>query len=163
MARPEISAPKDRDFIRVGQSRIQGRGVFAKRKIPKGTRVVEYLGDRIPLENSLRDLTPGEPASVYVVYLDETTVIDGARNGNDARFINHSCNPNCEAYGLGEHVYIYSMCEIIRGQELTFDYKLASTTGRRRIKQNAEAYRCRCGSVNCRGTMLELKSKRKRD
>ena len=148
------SAPANRDFIRVGNSRIHGRGVFAKRNIPKGTRVIEYLGERILLEELCRDPEVAEPARVYAFYLDENTVIDGARNGNDARFINHSCDPNCEAYCMDERVYIYAMSDIARGEELTFDYKLAAMKNRLGEIRDSSAHICRCGSTKCRGTML---------
>jgi hypothetical protein len=85
MAMRKTAARENRDFVRVGKSQIQGRGVFAKRKLPKGTRIIEYIGDRIALHDSFRAVKAGEPAAVYVIYLDETTAIDGARNGNDAR------------------------------------------------------------------------------
>jgi SET domain-containing protein len=146
--------PENRDFIRVGRSRIHGRGVFAKRKIPKGTRVIEYLGERILVEEFCRDPEGTEPARVYALYLDENTVIDGALNGNDARFVNHSCDPNCEAYCVDERVYIYAMSDIARGEELTFDYKLAVMRNRPGDIQDSNAHICRCGSANCRGTML---------
>lgn len=152
------TAQADRDFIRVGKSPIHGRGVFAKRKIPKGTRVIEYLGERIQLEKLCRDPATVGTARVYAFYLDENTVIDGARNGNDARFINHSCDPNCEAYCIDDRVYIYGMGDIARDDELTFDYKLAATRDGLAGIENSRAYICRCGSKNCRGTMLAVKT-----
>lgn len=147
----------NRDFVRVGQSLIDGTGVFAKRIIPKGTRIIEYAGERVPLANLLVEMAEGKPASVYTFRLTEGTVIDGARNGNDARFINHSCEPNCEAYAFDERMYIYAMREIVRGEELSFDYQLTSAIKGTNKKANTEeAYACRCGSPNCRGTMLSL-------
>jgi len=156
-AEDNIIKQQNRDFVRVGRSRIAGKGVFAKRKIPKGTRIIEYLGERVPLTNMLAEIMEGKPASVYVFHLTDSTVIDGARNGNEARFINHSCEPNCAAYIFDEKLYIYAMRDIVRAEELTFDYQLGSALKNRRKKQNLEAYACRCGSPNCRGTMLALK------
>jgi SET domain-containing protein len=153
---------QNRDFIRVGRSRIAGKGVFAKRKIPKGTRIIEYLGDRVPLKSYLTEIMEGKPASVYVFHLTDSIVIDGARNGNEARFINHSCEPNCVAYKFSEQLYIYAMRDIVRGEELSFDYQLGSAGKTRKEKQNLEAYACNCGSTKCRGTMLaKKKNKRK--
>jgi SET domain-containing protein len=146
-----------RDFIRVGRSRIQGKGVFAKRRIPKGTRITEYVGARIPMVNLLVEIAAGKPAHVYAFRLNESTVIDGARGGNDARFINHSCDSNCEAYVFDERMYIYAMRDIVRGEELTFDYQLGSAIGTRPRKADREAYACRCGSPKCRGTMLGVR------
>jgi SET domain-containing protein len=81
----------DRDFIRVGRSRIEGKGVFAKRKIPRGSRIIEYIGTRVPVAKLFAAVPgDGKPAAVYAFRLNDTTVIDGARGGNDSRFINHS-------------------------------------------------------------------------
>jgi SET domain-containing protein len=156
-----IAKPQNRDFIRVGRSRIEGKGVFAKRKIPKGTRIIEYLGRRIPVGSLLVELTEGKPIRTYSFRVNETTMIDGTVGGNDARFINHSCEPNCEAYVFDDRVYIYAMRDIFRREELTFDYKLGPSfkiAGRNFDKQQ---FACNCGSPNCRGTMLSVKPLRK--
>lgn len=151
--------PQNRDLLRVGRSRIQGKGVFAKRKIPRGTRIVEYLGERISTGQLLIDMANGERTHTYVFAVSPMTVIDGARGGSDARFINHSCEPNCEAYVFDDRVYIYAMRDITRGEELTFDYQLGPAIARkgRRSKSELEAYRCNCGSPKCRGTMIARK------
>ena len=153
--------PQNRDFIRVGRSRIAGKGVFAKRKIPKGTRIIEYTGKRYSREKLFVEMTEGKISSTYIFGLNETTVIDGATEGNDARFINHSCGPNCESYIFDENVYIYAMRDIIRGEELTFDYQLTSAFSTLKNTLDKNAYICKCGSVNCRGTMLAKKRRRK--
>ncbi len=145
--------PQNRDFIRVGKSRIEGTGVFAKRKIPKGSRILEYTGKHISREKFFIELVEGKATHTYVFGLNETTMIDAARNGNDARFINHSCEPNCETYIFDEKVYIYAMRDIIRGEELSFDYHLAYPFGIP-DKSLKDAYLCVCGSALCRGTML---------
>lgn len=152
----------NRDFVRVGRSLIEGNGVFAKRKIPKGTRIIEYTGERVPLAQLLAEIAEGKPASVYTFRLTESTVIDGARNGNEARLINHSCEPNCEAYLFDARMYIYAMREIVRGEELSFDYQLTPAIKGTKKKANTEAYACRCGSPNCRGTMLSPKKNSQR-
>lgn len=146
--------PRNRDFIRVGKSRIEGRGVFAKRRIPRGTRIIEYAGDHVPILGLLRQLDEGTPSRTYVFALDDTTAIDGARNGNDARFFNHSCDPNCEPYIFDGHVYIYAMRDVPRGEELTFDYRLGPADPAASPGQDTAGYRCGCGAVNCRGTLL---------
>jgi len=148
---------QNRDFIRVGKSRIQGKGVFAKRKIPKGTRIIEYQGERISVTNLFAELKEGKQASIYSFGLSRDTVIDGARNGNDARFFNHSCQPNCEVYIFDERVYIYAMREIVKGEELTFDYHLGPAFKKSKSKMKPEDFPCFCGSANCRGTMLYIK------
>ncbi|MCY7339038.1 MAG: SET domain-containing protein-lysine N-methyltransferase, partial [Sphingomonas bacterium] len=125
----QSSEPWDRDFIRVGRSRIEGTGVFAKRRIHRGARIIEYSGERVAADQLVAPADGAESARVYTFRLNETVVIDGARGGNASRFINHSCAPNCEAYAFDDRLYIYALVDIARGEELTFDYKLAPPPG----------------------------------
>ena len=150
--------PKDRDFIRVGRSRIEGTGVFAKRRIHRGARIIEYTGERVPADRLLAPAGGTGAARVYTFRLNETIVIDGARGGNASRFINHSCAPNCEAYAFDDRMYIYAQVDIARGEELTFDYKLAPPPGRR-AKAAPDEHACACGATNCRGTMRRTRRK----
>jgi SET domain-containing protein len=150
----------DRDFIRVGRSRIQGTGVFAKRKIPQGSRIIEYLGKRIPISKFVVQLSEGKPINMYAFRVSNGTIIDGGQNGNDARFFNHSCEPNCEAFVFDDRAYLYAMRDIVRGEELTFDYKLQSPIERKPTKQDKEMNACYCGSDNCRGTMIATATRR---
>lgn len=143
-----------RDFIRVGKSRIEGTGVFAKRKIPRGTRIIEYTGERVPIGAVYHEVIDGEPTRVYAFALNETTAIDGTRNGNEARFFNHSCAPNCEAYIFDERAYIYAMRDIRRGEELTFDYQLGPVDQTKVPQYNEAEYACRCGAPECRGSLI---------
>lgn len=150
----------DRDFIRVGRSRIEGTGVFAKRKIPKGARIIEYIGARVPVDAVVAVANDVPPAAVYAFRLNETTIIDGACGGNDSRYVNHSCAPNCEALCFDDHMYFYALRDITRGEELTFDYRLNASSTRRPTRRARVAHACRCGSANCRGTMLARRSAR---
>ena len=145
---------QNRDFIRVGRSRIDGLGVFAKRKIPRGTRIIEYTGEHVPVTALYHVIEEGAPSHIYGFALDDGTAIDGARNGNDARFFNHSCRPNCEPYNFDGHVYIYAMREILRGEELTFDYKLGPVHSGAPAADAGTQYPCTCGTTACRGTLL---------
>jgi SET domain-containing protein len=154
--------PQNRDFIRVGRSRIAGTGVFAKRKIPKGTRIIEYLGKRVPVSKYLVEVKDGKPVSMYAFRVTEGTVIDGGRGGNEARFFNHSCEPNCESYVFDDRAYFYAMRDIVRGEELTFDYKLQSATPHKITKADKEMYKCLCGAPTCRGTMIALPKRTRR-
>ena len=149
----------DRDFIRVAPSSIEGKGVFAKRMIPRGTRIIEYLGARRTIESLVTAVANGAEPSVYLIHLHEGMVIDGAIDGNDARFINHGCDPNCEIYLFGDRLYVYAMRDIDPGEELTFDYALNTPPGLAVKKGRAKDYPCRCGSPNCRGTMLQQRRK----
>ena len=152
---------QDRDFILVRASGIHGMGVFAKRPIPKGTRILEYAGRRLSKTELLETAERRERLLTYVLNLDADTAIDGAEQGNDARFINHSCDPNCEVYIFDNTPYIYAMQEIPAGAELTFDYKLQSASSMRISRAlSRELFPCSCGTPNCRGTLVALPRKR---
>lgn len=152
---------QNRDFVRVGKSKIQGKGVFAKRKIQRGTRIIEYLGDRITHERLMLDIEEGQPFNVYIFGLSQHLLIDGNRNGNEARFINHSCDPNCEAYIFGDQVFIYAMRDITRGEELTFDYNLTAALDKK-TKIDPSVFACTCGAPNCRGTMMAVRKRNRK-
>ncbi len=161
MSKPN-SAAQDRDFIRVQASVIHGTGVFAKRLIPKGTRVIEYGGRRFAKAELLEQVERGERKTTYVLNLDADTAIDGAEQGNDARFINHSCEPNCELYIFDATPYIYAMEDIPAEAELTFDYHLQSATARRISHAlGRELFPCHCGTPTCRGSLVALPPRRK--
>ncbi len=147
----------DRDFIQMQASGIHGTGVFAKRSIPRGTRVIEYEGRRWPKALLLEQAGRGERKLTYVLNLDAGTAIDGAEQGNNARFVNHSCEPNCEIYIFDETPYLYAMQEIPLGAELTFDYKLQSASSQRLSRAlSREIFPCHCGTPTCRGTLVAL-------
>ncbi|GLH68049.1 SET domain-containing protein [Geothrix edaphica] len=152
---------QDRDFIRVQASGIHGTGVFAKRPIPKGTRILEYAGRRLAKAELLAAAGRGERKLTYVLNLDEDTAIDGAEQGNDARFVNHSCEPNCEVYIFDGTPYLYAMQEIAAGTELTFDYQLQSASALRISRSlSRELFPCHCGAPGCRGTLVALPKRR---
>lgn len=146
----------------VRTSRIHGRGVFATRDIEKGTQIIEYRGERISWPQALKrpDTDPDNPFHTFFFSLDDGRVIDASVRGNAARWINHSCAPNCETEEDDEcRVYIYAKRDIAAGEELTYDYKL--TVDGRLSKDERAFLECRCGKPRCRGTMLEQKKKRK--
>ena len=150
----QLREPWDRDFIRVGRSPIEGRGIFAKRRIHRGARIIEYRGERVAADRLLAPAGGPEFARVYTFRLNETVVIDGARGGNASRFINHSCAPNCEAYAFDDRLFIYAMVDIARGDELTFDYKLALPPGLP-AESGPDRHACSCGATSCRGSMRQ--------
>ncbi len=152
---------QERDFILVQSSRIHGTGVFAKRPIPRGTRVIEYAGRRFSKAELLGAAERGERSLTYVLNLDADTAIDGADEGNAARFVNHSCEPNCEIYIFDEIPYLYAMRDIPAEAELTFDYKLQSASSVRISRAlSRELFPCRCGAPDCRGTLVAPTGKR---
>ncbi|NYT24595.1 SET domain-containing protein-lysine N-methyltransferase [Alcaligenaceae bacterium] len=146
----------------VHPSQLHGTGVFAARGIPAETRILEYCGRRItPEEADERpSSSPDDPNHTFFFSLSGGKIIDGGQRGNDARWINHSCSPNCEAREneAGTRLYIYSLRDIAAGEELFFDYALQIEG--RKTKKLREQYRCLCGTPECRGTMLALPKKR---
>ena len=147
------------DLFELRASPIHGQGAFATRRIRKERRIIEYTGERISSHEADRrydDDTMDNPHT-FVFTVGPDTVIDGARGGNEARFINHSCEPNCEAVIEDGRIFIEALRNIPLGQELTFDYQL-ERQGRWR-KDFEARYACRCGAPNCRGTLL-IKPKR---
>lgn len=141
-------------LIEVRDSPIHGRGVFALRRIRKGQRIIEYTGEHIsPAVADVRyDDDRVDHPHVLLFIIDKNSVIDGGVGGSDARFINHSCNPNCEALDDGGRIFIEAMRAIKPGEEITYDYGL-DRPGRYSRKM-MEKYHCLCGAPNCRGTML---------
>ncbi len=157
------STQQNRDFTRVGKSKIHGTGVFAKRKIPKGTRIFEYKGKRVRKDALMLEVEKGRSSLMYVLNVNPTQAVDGEQGGNEARFINHSCAPNCEVYVFDDTPYIYAMRDIIRGEELTFNYQLQSVSGKRLTpKKQREMFPCYCGDSDCRGTMVAKQQRNKR-
>ena len=156
MARRKKRAP----LYRLRRSSIQGRGVFAARRIRRGQRIIEYAGARITNDEGDRRYQDEKMKRhhTFLFSLDKDTVIDGNRHGNDARYINHSCDPNCEAVTVGKKIYIYAKKNIQPGVELAYDYKYEWSSD----KRDVELYRCECGSSRCRGTIMKPKRKRRR-
>src|SRR5271163_5051358 len=118
-------ADRSSALIKIRRSGIHGRGVYAARKIAKGERVIEYRGERINWREALRrhPHDPDDPNHTFYFTIDDSLVIDGGAQGNAARWINHSCEPNCEAQMVsvkGElRVYIEAAREIRSGEELS--------------------------------------------
>jgi SET domain-containing protein len=140
--------------IRVRRSRLHGRGVFALRLIRKGTRIIEYLGDRVShREADQRYLhKPADDAHTFLFTVDRATVIDGGAGGNAARFINHCCEPNCESRIEERRVFIDAIRTIRPGDELTYDYQIGRDSDD--PPGVDDVFACRCGAGGCRGTML---------
>jgi SET domain-containing protein len=140
---------------RVRTSTIHGRGVFAARTIRKGTVILEYRGQKTTWDIASRrpDSDPANPQHTFIFETSDGLVIDGGRRGNAARWINHSCAPNCRSFEADDgRVYIEARRTIPAGAELTYDYRL-SLDGPITRKLRAE-YACHCGAKRCRGTLL---------
>lgn len=138
----------------VRRSGIHGRGVYATRRIPKHTRIVEYLGDRITHEEAdARYAAKGQDdGHTFLFVVSKRLVIDAGVAGNDARFINHSCDPNCDTVIEDDRVFIESLRDIEPGEELGYEYGLTWETTD--DPDELANYACRCGAARCRGTML---------
>lgn len=142
-------------LIETRNSPIHGTGVYAVAPIKKGTRIIEYLGERISHAEADRryQLKGDDDGHTFLFIASNRTVIDAARGGNDARFINHSCDPNCETVIENSRVFIEAIRDIKPGEELGYDYQLTweSTDD----PADLALYACRCGAKQCRGTMLD--------
>jgi SET domain-containing protein len=141
--------------LEVRRSGIEGRGVFADRDIPEGTCIIEYTGKCISHEEAdaqCLDDDPSRPHHTFLFAVDDDVCIDATRGGNEARFINHSCDPNCEVVIEEGRVFIHALRDIEPGEELLYDYwyttdESYSMSDLRRI------YPCRCMAAKCRGTL----------
>ena len=145
---------KTQPYHIVRNSKIHGKGVFAKRPIRKGVQVLEYTGPIVSREESDEIGTTTENGHTHTMLftIDDDKVIDGNRGG-DAKFINHSCDPNCEAVQYDDDtIWIESLKSIPKGQEITYDYHL-EVPGKITEAVKKE-YACFCGSPNCRGTQI---------
>ena len=145
---------KQRRRISVRGSRIHGRGVFALTPIPKGTRIIEYKGTLITDKEADRRFGRLQENSAHTMLFSVNggMVIDATRNGNSARWINHSCAPNCEIEEEGHRVFIAARRDIDSGEELAYDYNLQ--IGERHTKKAKIEHGCSCGARRCRGTLL---------
>lgn len=140
----------DSIWCEVRRSGIHGRGLFATRKIPQGTQIIEYVGEKIGKEESNRRgwdridyAKKTGDAAVYIFTLSDEEDIDGNVLWNSARLINHSCDPNCEAYIDEERIWIAALRDIAKGEELFYNYGFDL--------ESYEDHPCRCGAVRCIG------------
>lgn len=145
---------EDHPLYIVRRSSVHGYGAFATRDIKKGETLDEYLGDRITHAQADKRYEDHDENDnhTFLFIVDKRIVIDAGIGGNDARFINHKCDPNCESEIKKGRVFIVATRAIRKGEELGYDYQI----GREQDDpQNVdEIYACRCGSPKCRGTML---------
>jgi len=154
--RRQLEQLKDRaksEYCEARSSEIHGTGVYAVKEIPTGKRIIEYLGERIDKEESERRATAqmelaektGD-AAVYIFTLNKKWDLDGNLPWNTARLLNHSCDPNCEAWIEEKQIFLYSLRDIEEGEELTFDYGFDI--------ENYKDHPCLCGSDNCVGYIV---------
>ena len=143
--------------IEVRRSGVHGQGVFALVDIPKGERIIEYVGEIISWNEAQRrhPHDPDDPNHTFYFHIDEDRVIDALYGGNASRWINHSCSPNCKADEQGGRIFITARRAIAAGEELNYDYGLIIEE--RYTKKLKAEYPCHCASAQCRGTLLAPK------
>ena len=152
--------PKNEWFV-ARSSPVHGKGCFARKFIPKGTRIAEYVGERLTHKEADKRYEDADPDDnhTFLFIADRRTVIDATRGGNDSRFINHSCDGNCTSDTEKGRVFIDTIKDIQKGEELGYDYQIP------RDKDDPpdvdKTYACRCGSPKCRGSMLWPPMKKK--
>lgn len=142
----------------IKKSTIHGNGVFAARDVKEGERIIEYLGEKITKEESNRRGLEQEEKSkktgegaVYIFELDDEYDIDGNFDYNDARFINHACETNCEAENIDGHIWIVATCDIKKGEEILYNYGYAL--------EHFFEHPCRCGKPNCVGYIVAVEDR----
>lgn len=146
--------PTTSEFISVKHSSIHGTGVFAAKDIPKDTKIIEYVGRKVSKDeaNEIADIqyekgVSGEEGHVYIFEINDDYDIDGNVDYNTARFINHSCDPNCETeQDDKDRIFIISIKEIKKGEEITYNYGYDV--------DNWQEHPCKCGSKNCVGYIV---------
>lgn len=157
-SRPGKAGPVN-EWMELRRSPIHGLGAFALQDIPKGTRIIEYVGEKISNAEADRryDDETMKNHHTFLFILNTKQCIDAAYEGNESRFINHSCDPNAEAFIPRGRIWIEAIKPIPKGSEIAYDYAFEDDA-----KYTIEDYRrygCRCGAKNCRGTIVETKKK----
>lgn len=141
---------------KIKKSSMHGRGIFAKHDISKNEKIIQYIGEKITkkegdirsnrrIQRYLKSKTTG---SVYIFELNSKYDIDGTPNYNKAKYINHSCNPNCEVKIIKNEIWIFSIKNIRKDEELSYDY------GYDFDKEDYKDHKCRCGAKNCIGYII---------
>ncbi|MCU0590554.1 MAG: SET domain-containing protein-lysine N-methyltransferase [Desulfobacterales bacterium] len=131
----------------VGESAIHGKGCYAGEFIAAGAFIIEYVGELIPAEEAYRREQDPTRSGIYTFWTGDEWAIDGYREDNTARFINHSCAPNCDYRIEGQHVLIYAARDIAAGEELSIDYSYGA---------DGEVVPCACGAPECRGRINSI-------
>jgi SET domain-containing protein len=137
--------------IEVRESGVHGHGVYAMESIANGSRIIEYTGQRVSWEGAPND--ENDPHT-FNFGLDNGEVINPEIGGNDARWINHSCDPNSEAIEEDDRIFIDALRDIQAGEELFYDYALEIDEPI--TEESKKKFACHCHSPNCRGTMLDI-------
>jgi len=156
MMKPDVSP-----LFEVHESPVHGRGVFAARKIEAGERIIEYTGEIVDWDECCRrtEEKGGPIGHTFFFSLNNGLLIDGGAGGNEARYINHYCEPNCEAEEDEDaRVFICALQDIEAGEELNYNYGLIYDE--KHTKEVKKQFACYCGAASCTGVMLAPKEKK---
>ena len=134
-------------LYRIKKSKIDKNGLYANCNIKKGTQIIEYKGKIITARQSETDPKFDNNKAIYLFNINKRFDLDGNFKFNIARLINHSCSPNCEVFGTGLKIWVYAMKNIIKGEELSYDYGFS-------YDKDYKNYPCKCKSKNCVGYIV---------
>ena len=140
-----------------------GAGFLRVNEFEKGARIIEYTGRRVPWKGA-QDLPPLDqrnPFHTVLFSVGKDDVIDPAIGGNEARWINHSCDPNCETYEEDGRIFVHALRGLGAGEELFYDYKMI--LAERRTQKVEKEFACYCGAKKCRRTMLARRKVRRKN
>ena len=147
------------EWMELRRSPIHGLGAFARKDIPKGTRIIEYTGEKITNAEADRryDDDSMENHHTFLFILNSKECIDAAYEGNEARFINHCCDPNAEAFIPRGKIWIEAIKDIPKGAEIAYDYGYEDD--KNYTREDYRRYMCVCGAKGCRGTIVDTKKR----
>ena len=134
-------------LYKIKKSNIDNRGLYANQDIKDGTKIIEYKGKIVTKKKVEEDSKFDNEKAIYLFNLNKKYDLDGDFRYNTARLINHSCNPNCEVSGVGLKVWVYAIRDIIKGEELSYDYGFG-------YDEYYKDFPCKCGSKNCVGYIV---------
>ena len=134
-------------LYKIGYSKINNKGLFANKDIKKGTKIINYVGKIITKKETDTNPKFDNSKAIYLYNLNSRYDLDGDFSYNTARLINHSCNPNCEVDGKGLKLWISSIRDIKKGEELSYDYGFG-------YDEDYKQFPCKCGFKNCCGYIV---------
>ena len=143
------------NIFKIKKYKIHKKVMYAKRDIPKGTRIIEYKGKIITRRQSEENPKYDNEKAIYLFNLNKRYDLDGDFKFNTARLINHSCEPNCEVTGSGLKVWVYAIKNIKKNEELSYDYGFS-------FDKDYKQFPCKCGTKNCVGYIVRQGSRWRR-
>ena len=139
-------------LYKIKKSKIDNRGLYAATNIKKDTKIIEYKGKIITVKETETNPKFDNDKAIYLFNLNKRYDLDGDFRYNTARLINHSCDPNCEVDGVGLKLWIYSLRDIKKNEELTYDYGFS-------FDKDYKDFPCKCGSKKCVGFIVNSQSR----